>query len=264
MTKALVLVGHGSARNPNTRKPICANVRAVKQTGLYHEVRCGLLKEEPHVSITLDKLHSDEVTVVPFFISDGYYTREVIPREMRLSGALSDVDARRVRYTPSVGRHPMFADLILEQAREAGWTPEDALVVMGHGTPKNPDSAANVYLQTERVRKRLASREVEVLTVFIDEPPFVTDVWALTRARRIFMVPLFIANGWHVTETVPEDLGMRDGTLEKEGRRLRMTSAVGTSPGLTRVVLALAREAETAEVGHAALNPEPLSPGPQA
>lgn len=245
MSRALVLVGHGSARNPNTRKPICANVRAIKQTGLYDEVRCGLLKEEPHVSITLDKLESDEVTVVPFFISDGYYTRQVIPREMRLSGAISHVDKRRVRYTSSVGRHPLFADLILEHAREAGWTPDDALVVMGHGTPKNPDSAANVYLQTDRVRKRLSATDAEVLTVFIDEPPFVTDVWRLTRARRTIIVPLFIANGWHVTETVPEDLGMENGHMEKDGRRLLMTSAVGTSGGLTRVVLALAREAET-------------------
>jgi sirohydrochlorin cobaltochelatase len=245
MSRALVLVGHGSARNPNTRKPVCANVQAIRARGRYDEVRCGLLKEDPHVSITLDRLQSDDVTVVPFFISDGYYTQEVIPREMKLSGALSRVADRAVRYTAAVGSHPLFADLLLRHARDAGWTPADALVVMGHGTPKNPASAANVYLQTDRVRKQLGAMG-EVFTVLIDEPPFVTDVWDLSGSRRIFLVPLFIADGWHVTETVPEDLGLMDGRLEKNGRELVMTSAVGTDPGLTDVILRLAEEAEEA------------------
>lgn len=244
MTKALVLVGHGSARNPNTRLPVCANVQEIKRRGLYDEIRCGLLKEEPHVSITLDKLKSDQVTVVPLFISDGYYSKVVIPREMKLSGALSEVNGRHVRYTRSVGSHTLFADLVVSRAKDAGWEPGDALVVMGHGTPQNPLSAINVYLQTDRVRKRLPGEEI--LTVFIDEPPDVLDVWTLTRARRIVMVPLFIANGWHVTETVPEDLGLTEGRKQQDDRELIMTPAVGTDPGLTDVILSLAAEIENA------------------
>jgi hypothetical protein len=76
MSRALVLVGHGSSRNPGTRKPICALVNEIRRRGLFDEVRCGLWKEEPHVSITLDRVVSDEITVVPFFIADGYYTRD--------------------------------------------------------------------------------------------------------------------------------------------------------------------------------------------
>ncbi len=243
MSKALVLVGHGSARNPNTRLPVCANVQEIKRRGLYDEVRCGLLKEEPHVSITLDKLVSEDVTVVPMFISDGYYSKVVIPREMKVSGALSNVNGRQVRYTRAVGSHPLFADLVLSRAREAGWTSGDALVVLGHGTPKNPESATNVYLQTDRIRRQIPGEEC--LTLFIDEPPDVLEVWERTSAKRIVMVPLFIADGWHVTETVPEDLGLVDGQKEHRGRRLQMTSACGTDPGLTDVILSLAEEAET-------------------
>jgi sirohydrochlorin cobaltochelatase len=243
MSKALVVVGHGSARNPNTRLPVCAMVQAIQKTGLYDEVRCGLLKQDPHVSITLDKLSSTEVTVVPFFISDGYYTRQVIPKEMRLHGSLSHVDHRNVRYTKAMGSHPRFAELILSHARAAGWEHGDALVVMGHGTPKNPESSVNVYLQSERVRRLVP--HAEVLTLFIDEAPFVTDVWKKTDARRIFVVPLFVADGWHVTETVPEDLGMDGDSLTRAGRTLQMTSAVGTDPGLVDVVLALAKEVES-------------------
>jgi len=240
--RALVLVGHGSARNPNTRKPVCANVRAIRERGVYDEVRCGLWKQEPHVSITLDRLDSEVVTVVPFFIADGYYTEEVIPEQMRLEGAVTRSKDRTVRYTKAVGSHPLFADLLLRHAEDAGWRSGDALVVLGHGTPKNPKSGVNVYLQAERVRRRMP--EEEIVTMFIDEAPFVVDAWTHCRAERIFIVPLFIADGWHVTETIPEDLGLENGRAARDGRELVMTSAVGTDPGIADVILAIAAEAE--------------------
>jgi len=238
MGKALVLVGHGSARNPNTRLPICRVVQEVKRRGLYDEVRCGLLKEEPRVCKTLDPLTSEDITVVPFFISDGYYTRSVIPTCLGLD---QKRERPRIRYTKAIGSHPRFAKLLLAHAKDAGWSPGDSMVILGHGTPKNPASGMNVYLQAERVRQQLP--EEEILTSFIDEPPFVTDVWSLAKASRIFVVPLFIGNGWHVTETIPEDLGLDDqfrGT--KDGRELIMTTAVGTDPGLVDIILEIAEE----------------------
>lgn len=241
--RALVLVGHGSARNPNTRKPVCANVHAIRRLGVYDEVRCGLWKQDPRLSITLDRLDSAEVTVVPFFIADGYYTRSVIPREMKLTGPFTEQPERRVVYTKAVGSHPLFADLIMKHARDSGWETGDALVVLGHGTPRNPESGVNVYLQTERLRRRHPGEEFR--TMFIDEAPFVTDAWEICAAKRLVVVPLFIADGWHVSETIPEDLGLDEaGRVVKGGRNLVLTSAVGTDPGVTDVILAIAREAE--------------------
>lgn len=233
-----MLVGHGSARNPGTRRPICANVNEIKRRGVFDEVRCGLWKEEPHVSVTLEKVTADEVVVVPFFIADGYYTRVVIPEQMKLCGAVTERDGQRVRYTRAVGSHPLFAELIVRHAREAGWTEGDALVVLGHGTERNPASGTNVFLQTERIRR--AHPGTDVRTMFIDQPPFVQKVWDACDARRIFIVPLFIADGWHVTETIPEDLGLQNNRATRGNRELHMTSAVGTDPGLVEVILALA------------------------
>lgn len=238
MAKALILVGHGSARNPNTRLPLCHVVQEVKRRGLYDEVRCGLLKQEPRVCKTLDPIQSDDITIVPFFISDGYYTRNVIPCCLGLKGKN---EQRNIRYTSAIGSHPKFSELILSHAKEAGWKPGDALVILGHGTPKNPASGINVYLQAERVRQQIPQEEI--LTTFIDESPFVTDVWSLAKASRMFIVPLFIGNGWHVTETIPEDLGLDDqfrGT--KDGREIIMTSAVGTDPRLVDIILEIAQE----------------------
>lgn len=242
--KALVLVGHGSARNPGTRLPVCANVQAIRRTGAYDEVRCGLLKEEPHVSITLEKVDSPHITVVPFFVSDGYYSQKLIPEQMGLQLGLTASPDRKVVYTRAVGSHPLFADLLYRHAVAAGWTPGDCLVVLGHGTERNPESGTNVFLQAERLRRRLRGQEIR--TLFIDQAPFVQQVWKHTEAQRMVIVPLFMADGWHVTETIPEDLGLVAGRAEKGGRSLCMTSAVGTDPGITDVILGMAREAEAA------------------
>jgi len=238
MGKALVLVGHGSARNPHTKDPLCTAAAEIERRGVFDEIRTGFLKEDSRICKTIEPLVSDDVTVVPFFISDGYYTRQVIPCCLKKNRNASE---RNIRYTKAVGSHPRFAGLILSHAREAGWKSGDALLVLGHGTPKNPRSGINVYLQAERIRRLLPGEEI--LTTFIDEPPFVTDAWTLTSAEKLFIVPLFVGNGWHVTETIPEDLGLDDQFRGQQGRReLIMTSAVGTDPGLVDVILEIAEE----------------------
>ncbi|MGA0369996.1 MAG: CbiX/SirB N-terminal domain-containing protein [Kiritimatiellia bacterium] len=239
MSEALVLVGHGSSKNPNTRNPLDALVSEIKKRNLYREVHCAFLKEDQRICKVLEPLQSRKVTVVPFFISDGYYTRMVIPGCLNKNETFS---SRQVRISRAVGSHPLFAELILQHAVSAGWKSGDALVVLGHGTPKNPASGINVYLQSERIRQGHPGEEIR--TAFIDESPFVTEAWEFCNADRIFIVPLFIGDGWHVTETIPEDLGLVEGKAERGGRQLVMTSAVGTDPGLIEVVLALAAEAE--------------------
>jgi sirohydrochlorin cobaltochelatase len=238
MSKALVLVGHGSARNPNTKDPLCAAATEIERRGCFDEVRTGFLKEDDRICRTLEPLQSDQITVVPFFISDGYYTREVIPCCLKKNRG---EERKRVRYTQAIGSHPLFADLLLRHARGAGWQSGDALVVLGHGTPKHPASGVNIYLQADRVRRTLPGEEV--VTLFLDEPPFVTEVWSHTRAKRVVILPLFIGNGWHVTETIPDDLGLdADFRGHRDGRELVMTSAVGTDPGIVDVILEMAQE----------------------
>ncbi len=238
MASALVLVGHGSSKNPNTRLPLDRIVDALRRRGLYDEVSCGFLKEDERICKVLAPLKSDQITVVPFFISDGYYTQNVIPACLQKN---DNLEGASIRYTRAVGSHPLFADLCMKHAKAAGWEKGDALVILGHGTPKNPASGRNIYLQAERIRQK-HPRE-EIITAFIDEAPFVTDAWTLCRAARIFIVPLFVGDGWHVTETIPEDLGLKEGKAEQAGRTLLMTSAVGTDPGLVDVVLKLAEDA---------------------
>jgi len=242
-TRGLILAGHGSAKNPDTRKPICACIQAMRARGGFDQLHCALWKEEPHFSIALDRMTADDITVVPFFISEGYYTQQVIPREMGLDGRFTRLDdGRVVRLTAPVGLHERFAELIVRRAREAGATGEETLVVLGHGTPRNPNSEKNVYAQAERVREMQLFPEV--VTCFLDQEPNMLELWSMTERDSVVMVPLFIADGWHVAETIPEELA-EGGVSTRADRAFLYSRAVGTDPGLIEVVQELVDEAAT-------------------
>ena len=242
MTTALVIAGHGSTKNAGSRKPICATVQEIRRRELYDRVVCALWKEEPHVSTRLDTLDADDITIVPYFMSAGYYTDNVIPREMKLTGALTLRDGKTIRYTPPIGTHPAMANLIVQRAHEAGAGPADTLVLLGHGTRRNKRSADTIEAQAARVRDR--GIFASVLTAFIDQDPHISGVFERADTARIVMVPYFAADGWHVTETIPADLAMESGKVERDGKTLFYAGAVGSEPSIVEIVLELAAAAK--------------------
>jgi len=62
-------------------------------------------------------------------------------------------------------------------------------------------------------------------------------------AKDVVMVPLFIADGWHVGETIPEELALDRGPLRGGGRTLRYAAAVGTHPLVADVIEELVTDA---------------------
>ena len=86
MSSGLLLVGHGSHLNGNSSAPVFAHADRLRAMRRFDEVRVAFWKEEPQLSRGLDGFDADDVTVVPVFISAGYFTNEVIPREMGSAG----------------------------------------------------------------------------------------------------------------------------------------------------------------------------------
>ncbi|MCC7363341.1 MAG: hypothetical protein IT303_03130 [Dehalococcoidia bacterium] len=239
--RALVLAGHGSHYSGSSSAPVHAHADRIRSLGGWEEVRVAFWKEEPQLSRALDGLAADDVTVVPIFISSGYFVQEVIPREMGLDGRMTRQDGRTIRYTAPIGAHTALARVVVQRAREAGAGPGDALAVLGHGTPRNPDSERNVYARTADVAA--IGGFAEVTTVFLDQEPNMRDVFARTAAETVVLVPLFIADGWHVGETIPEDLALDGPETRRGGRRLRYAGAAGTHPAMVDVISELAAEA---------------------
>lgn len=207
----------------------------------FREVRVGFWKEEPSLARCLDGVEEGEVIIVPLFMSGGYFTQEIIPRELRLEGAVTRRGGAVLRYTPPVGGHRALADLISERAQEAGAGRGTTLVVLGHGTPRNANSEVNIRQQAERVARKGAY--AHVLTLFLDQAPRMTQVWDLAPTDHIVVTPLFMSDGWHVDDTIPGELGLEGERLQKAGRTLVYTPAVGTHPRMAEVIDELVREA---------------------
>jgi len=233
MTRALVLAGHGSHLNARSSEAVRAHARALAADGDWDEVLVGFWKEEPSLSRALDGCSASAVTVVPVFMSEGYFTSEVIPAEMGLDGAITRREGRTIRCTRPVGVHPTLAGIVVQRAVEAGATPADALFVLGHGTKRNAGSASAVHAQVERLRA--AGRFAQVAAVFTDQDPNVAAVPELAGARNAVVVPYFASEGFHV------------GQVAANGARaVRYAEPAGTHPGIAAVIRDLALEAARA------------------
>jgi sirohydrochlorin cobaltochelatase len=249
----LVIIGHGSHLNADSSAPVYRHAEAIRRTGAFDEVRECFWKEEPSMREVFDLVESGDVYVVPLFISEGYFTEEVIPRELGLSGPAPSITrklGKTIRYCGPVGTHPSMAAMILRRAEEtAGLAHEDArgagLIIIGHGTERNSNSAEVIY----RVSREADEAGVfgHVRTGFLDQEPEVGRVLEEMEEDRVVLVPFFVAEGWHTQETIPDDLGINrpaaSPVTERDGRTIWYAPPVGTFPEVAQIVLQRAREA---------------------
>lgn len=248
--EALVIVGHGSHLDPGSDEPVFAHADTIRQVGAFDEVREAFWKEEPPPREVLRTLASDTVYVVPLFMSEGYFTDRVIPRELRLGdGYELDVD-KEVRYTPPVGTHDATTDVIVARAASVTGDPSVGpgvgLAVIGHGTDRHDESAASTRYHAERIRS--SGRFDEVHALFLDEEPRVDGLVERSDTAEIIAVPLFVADGYHTREDIPAAIGIaphdgHDGPSEVAGRRLWYAGAVGTEPVMAAAILERAADA---------------------
>ncbi|MGA0112547.1 MAG: CbiX/SirB N-terminal domain-containing protein [Chthoniobacterales bacterium] len=83
---ALLVLAHGSSVNCTSSLPTRELTRRLRESGLFGEVACGFWKEKPGLREALDSLTKSEVFIVPNFTVEGYFVRNVIPKELGLSG----------------------------------------------------------------------------------------------------------------------------------------------------------------------------------
>ena len=245
--KALVIVGHGSHLNEDSSLPVYEHAARIRETGEYDEVVECFWKEEPSMRHVLDTVEADDVCVVPAFISEGYFTQQVIPRELGLTGTVTHKDGKTVRYAGPLGTFEGMADVILERAGdllEGKEVPPGrrALVLLGHGTDLNKNSGGVIYLNAERTRERDLYDLVEV--GFLDQDPKIGEVVENVEAENVVLIPVFIAEGWHTHETIPEDLSLTGEVTVREDKTIYYGAPVGTHPSMAGLIAARARETE--------------------
>src|SRR5947209_7147748 len=212
---ALLIVGHGSTVNPDSSGPTLAHATEIRRRNVFADVQCAFWKEEPSLRDARFLFGAEmiqEVCVVPNFISEGYFTQTVIPRELELNGKLTQrPDGQIWNYTDPVGNHPLMTELLMQRAHEiAPNVPEDAtsLLIVAHGTDLNENSAVAAKREAEKVRA--LGRYANVLNVYMEEFPLVSDWRVLTSTPNVVVVPFFISDGLHSYEDIPVLLGIRN------------------------------------------------------
>jgi sirohydrochlorin cobaltochelatase len=241
--RALVIVGHGSHLNEDSSLPVYEHAVRIRETGEFDEVVECFWKEEPSMRHVLDTIESEDVYIAPAFISEGYFTQQVIPRELGLEGPVSKKGEKTVRYAGPLGTFDGMPDVILERTEDlmrgrevSGRT---ALVLLGHGTDLNKNSGGVIYLNAGRIRERGVYDLVEV--GFLDQDPEIGAVVDRIEAENVILIPLFIAEGWHTRETIPEDLGLRGEVTLRDDKTIFYGAPVGTHPSMANLIAARAR-----------------------
>jgi sirohydrochlorin cobaltochelatase len=212
-SSALLIVAHGSTVNPDSSAPTLAHAAEIRRRKVFEDVGCAFWKEEPSLRDAIflcDPESIHDVYVVPNFISEGYFTQTVVPRELELNGRITTRSNGQVwRYCDPVGNHPMMTDLLLRRALDIapGIDPgETSLLIAAHGTDLNENSAVAAKREAERIRELGKYREV--FNVYMEEPPLVADWRKLTKTSNVVVVPFFISDGLHSYEDIPVLLGI--------------------------------------------------------
>jgi sirohydrochlorin cobaltochelatase len=270
---ALLIVAHGSTVNPDSSAPTLAHAAEIRRRKIFADVGCAFWKEEPSLRDAMflfDPESIRQVYVVPNFISEGYFTQTVVPRELELNSRITQRSNGQVwKYCEPVGNHPMMTDLLLRRAREiAPDIPESdtTLLIVAHGTDLNENSATAAKREAEKIRAR--GKYAAVLNVYMEEPPLVSDWRKFTKTRNVVVVPFFISDGLHSYEDIPILLGIVAAGVDRgqpgsappatavreiflhnpyaiDNRSLFYAPSIGTDPGFAEIILEQALNAKS-------------------
>ena len=255
---ALLIVAHGSTVNPDSSTPTLAHAAEIRRRKIFADVECAFWKEEPSLRDAIflfDPESIREIYVVPNFISEGYFTQTVVPRELELNGCITQRSNGQVwKYCEPVGNHSMMTALLLKRAREVAPRAnpaESSLLIVAHGTDLNENSAAAAKREAEKIRS--LGKYAMVLNVYMEEPPLVSDWGKLTKTGNVVVVPFFISDGLHSYEDIPALLGIADGRsaitshtrgeifrhnpYKIDNRSVFYAPSIGTDPGVADIIV---------------------------
>ena len=267
-----MLFGHGSTVNAQTSAPVFQHAAELRRRGLFSEVREAFWKQEPLLKDVIESVRTKRIFLAPLFMSEGYFSEEVIPAELGFRAEGKSNFARliqrgdqRLYYCRPVGSHARMTAVVLDRAREivvlhpfprAPKPEEMTLFIAGHGTEQNRNSRTAIDLQVERARAENIYAAVHA--VFLDEDPRIGACYELCATKNFVLVPFFISDGMHVQEDIPVLLGeperivrqrLHAGAVpwrnptERKGKRVWLSGSVGTDSGVADVILDRVKEA---------------------
>jgi sirohydrochlorin cobaltochelatase len=263
---ALVVLGHGSTKNEDSSAPVYQHAAELRRRKIFGDVREAFWKQEPQIQNVLADLSEARVFIAPLFISEGYFSSEVIPRELGFLPEHSKVETRHstLFFCQPVGTHDRMTSVLLSRAREvadkfpfprAPKSQDTTLFIAGHGTEQNENSRKAIDRQVDIIRA--TNEYADVHAVFMEEDPRIGTCYELAKTRNMIVVPFFISDGMHAREDIPVLLGEPERTVkerlanqqptwrnptERNDKLVWYAAAVGTEPHIADIILERVRE----------------------
>ena len=272
------MLGHGSTQNAESSAPVFQHAAELRRRKIFSSVREAFWKQEPQIKQVLPELTAPRVLIVPLFISEGYFSAEVIPRELGFEIQNSkfkiqnppDRPGQSLFYCLPVGTHGRMTEVLRARAHgvlaqfpfpRPAKPSETTLFIAGHGTLQNENSRQAIEQQVSLIHA--LNEFAGVHAVFMEEPPRIAECFELARTKNLVVVPFFISDGLHAREDIPMLLGEPERVVrerqaagqptwrnptERHGKLIWYASAAGTAVEIAEVVLDRVREAVEANL----------------
>lgn len=245
---ALVLAGHGSHISPSTAGLVWRYVDRLRAQGIANEVTACFWKEQPSLHEGLDSLAADDITIIPVFTAQGYFTRQVVPAEMGLDGPVTQRGNRIIRYGKTLGEYHALAGVVYQRvtdtlSRYQLDAQQTTVAIVGHGTKRSYESQQTTRDQVQQLMQR--GLVADLLDAYLDDDPDIPSIYQRAKTADVVVVPFFLAPGSHVTIDVPSALGLPAGEsfARLNGKHIYYTDPVGTNEEVCQFITALAYEA---------------------
>lgn len=115
-----------------------------------------------------------------------------------------------------------------------------ALLLLGHGSTVNPDSSEPTFRHAAALREQGLFAEVQC--AFWKEQPNFREIWSLIEAEEVYVVPVFISEGYFCQEVLPRELGLTGPVTRHSGKTIRYCAPVGSHPAMQDLLLRRADE----------------------
>src|ERR1700744_76474 len=174
-------MGHGTTLNAASAASVFQQAEELRRRGIFAAVQEAFWKQEPQIKTVLAGLTQPRAFIVPMFISEGYFSTEIIPKELGFSfpDRLKIKDSNtELTYCAPVGTHESMTRVILSRAAGViqqfpfprAPKPQDiTLFIAGHGTERNANSRVAIERQVELIRAQKIYAAVHA--VFMEEEP---------------------------------------------------------------------------------------------
>ncbi len=262
-----MVLGHGTEQNANSAAPVYQHAAELRRRKIFAGVREAFWKQEPQIKNVLSEISAPRVFIAPLFISEGYFSSQIIPRELGFASGRSTLDAQPSTwiYCLPVGTHDSMTRVLLARARKVveqfpfprALKPRDiTLFIAGHGTEENDNSRQAIERQAGLIRAMDLYAGVQA--IYLEESPRIADCYKLAQTKNLVVVPFFISDGLHTQEDIPVMLGEAPPIVRqrlaagqppwrnptgKNDRLVWYAPAVGSEPRVADVILERVREA---------------------